>query len=124
MTDRERLVELLKNKLNCIGRLDVKCEECAIDKRCTTYILADYLLENGVIVPPCKIGDNIYKIFEGDVLDYEVICIEKQCDEIYLYTCNAKYRVKNGILYNESSNKPGFLSKEEAEKALKAREKE
>jgi hypothetical protein len=29
---------------------------------CHAGALADYLIENGVIVPPCKVGDNLYVI--------------------------------------------------------------
>ena len=53
---RDRLIELIKK---------------GIDKHESTienYVhpewefVADYLLENGVIVPPCKVGDTVYKI--------------------------------------------------------------
>ena len=49
MTDRDRLIELIQNAVN----------------GCASYwakIIADYLLANGVIVPPCKVGDMVYKI--------------------------------------------------------------
>lgn len=44
MTDRDRLIELIQNAVN----------GCA---RHWAEIIADYLLANGVIVPPCKVGD-------------------------------------------------------------------
>lgn len=43
MAERERLIELLANA-------DSYCQET----------LADYLLANGVIVPPCKVGETVY----------------------------------------------------------------
>ena len=49
MTERERLIELLLewgNKENDGVR---------------AKSIADYLLANGVIVPPCKVGDKIYR---------------------------------------------------------------
>ena len=50
MTDRDRLIELLRTVDNM--RLMRKgFTECA-----------DYLLANGVIVPPCKVGDIVYQI--------------------------------------------------------------
>lgn len=50
MTQKERLVELLFNAPNEDGY------------GCTSVELADYLLSNGVIVPPCKVGDTVYDI--------------------------------------------------------------
>lgn len=59
MTDRERLIELMNGKTHTMKfqnsdhwfDFQQKCEE-----------LADYILENGVIVPPVKLGDTIYEI--------------------------------------------------------------
>ena len=47
---RDRLIELLEEKLN-FEFLSHQIEA-----------LADYLLANGVIVPPCKVGDTVYYI--------------------------------------------------------------
>ena len=49
MTERERLIELLNESTDRNG--------IYIDK------IADYLLANGVIAPPCKVGDMIDKFF-------------------------------------------------------------
>ena len=63
MTDREKLIELLEN-LGAIVNVPIKVDEDG----CGDYsvegadYIADYLLENGVIVPPCQEGDTIYKI--------------------------------------------------------------
>ena len=46
MTERERLTKLLSAK---------------ISNETTVKIVTDYLLENGVIVPPAKIGDTTYQ---------------------------------------------------------------
>ena len=46
---RDRLIELIQDSV----------EGCA---RHWAEIIADYLLENGVIVPPCKVGDKVYVI--------------------------------------------------------------
>ena len=51
MTDRERLIEL-------ISKSEILCNTCG--ENTNSYCaeaLADYLLANGVIVPPCKVGD-------------------------------------------------------------------
>lgn len=50
MTERERLIELiLKSKAPLTSRAIAEKE-------------ADYLLANGVMAPPCKVGDTVYKI--------------------------------------------------------------
>ena len=51
---KERLVELLKEAPLCYRRFDLQYSDGTIEK------IADYLLENGVIVPPCKVGDKVY----------------------------------------------------------------
>lgn len=60
MTERERLIELLQewgNKEND----GVRAES-----------IADYLLANGVIVPPCKVGTPLY-FLSGDAEECEII---------------------------------------------------
>ena len=50
MTDRDRLIELLTGHyMNTLAD--------AID-------VADHLLANGVIVPPCRVGDKVYYVHE------------------------------------------------------------
>jgi hypothetical protein len=51
---RDRLSQLIFNKLS------ETCSECS-SFECTEE-LTDYLLEKGVIVPPCKVGDKLYWI--------------------------------------------------------------
>lgn len=48
MTDREKLIELM----NCWARANNDGVEAES--------VADYLLANGVIVPPCKVGDVVW----------------------------------------------------------------
>ena len=47
VTERERLIELLQS-------VPVDCTDCR-----GVGTIADYLLENGVIVPPVKVGDTL-----------------------------------------------------------------
>lgn len=56
MTERERLIKLLDER--------IAIQECSFspDKPLTTDLLADYLLDHGIIVPPCKAGDIIYTL--------------------------------------------------------------
>lgn len=44
---RDRLIELLRNA----PHPDISGDEA----------IADYLLANGIIVPPCKVGDTVYR---------------------------------------------------------------
>jgi hypothetical protein len=48
---RDRLVELLKTASYYLDEQDVLCNR-----------IADHLIENGVVVPPCKAGDKVYFI--------------------------------------------------------------
>lgn len=58
MDQRERLIELL---LKCEKENDVlSCYNERPKKIQAAEIIADYLLANGVIVPPCKAGDEVY----------------------------------------------------------------
>lgn len=74
MSERERLIELLKNAkkyatstmahLNIDEAIDISYDD----------LQADYLLENGVIVPRARIGESIYFVdFElnADKTDFE-----------------------------------------------------
>lgn len=78
--------------------------------------VADYLIANGVILPPCKVGDKIYYPYEygNKVLEKEVRRIIVN-DDMWL-------DVGVGFLPFENVGKTAFLTKEEAEKCLKEKE--
>ena len=61
---KERLVELIKQD-NCMNPMTCsdKCPYVDLDD-CHSARLADHLLANGVIVPPCKVGQTVYRIIE------------------------------------------------------------
>lgn len=100
MTDRERLIELL----NKVGENVLKFPTDNFIES-----LADYLLSNGVIVPPCKVGDTIYIIVEQPAHSQRKYFrfIKKT-----ILTYQNLERVLRDI------GKTVFLTKEEAEKAL------
>jgi hypothetical protein len=50
----EHIMDTLKTK----GRFNSKTDA---DRQSIYEIEADHLLENGIIVPPCKAGDSIYR---------------------------------------------------------------
>lgn len=51
MTERERLIELIQSAVG----------GCA---RHWAEVIADYLLDHGVIVTPCKVGDTVWCVLE------------------------------------------------------------
>ena len=57
---RDRLIELL-NDMQVKGYVSAKNED-EISCHVSNKNIADYLLEKGVIVPPCKVGDTVYVI--------------------------------------------------------------
>lgn len=107
MTQKEKLVELLsyfadgysvENRHICYGTL--------------VNEIASYLIENGVIVPPCKVGDTVWEIedpfFEDD--DKGTV-VESKVEQFYIGTSLDLIEMKDFGTYI-------FLTKEEAEKAL------
>lgn len=80
--------------------------------------LADYMLDNGIVVPPVKVGDKVYKIFtkySPFVSDYVV--------ENYGIPIKNVFEHYEVIPFDEIG-KTVFLTKEEAEKALERKEDE
>ena len=128
MTERERLTEILKAFCTEDCKITHQCGYCDYgDLPVCASAVADHLLSNGVIVPPCNVGDITY------ILDYEVnnhlesklrgiapsiveaIVIEDE--GVWIENEHAKYHITS---FGETI----FLTKEDAEKALKERSKE
>ena len=105
MTDRDRLIKLIENSfLKEYENRDFITEEYT----------ADYLLANGVIVPPCKVGDKLYIIasISQEIIESVVIGMWIVEDSISILTIH-------GTILNDSLGKTVFLTKEEAEEKLK-----
>jgi hypothetical protein len=104
---RDRLIRLINH---CTS-----CEECRDED------IADHLLANGVIVPPCKVGDTVYSIVEG--IDFVLV------GEVYEYVVGREHFVfrstRKGyftLAFTEIDiGKTVFLTRGEAEKALAKR---
>lgn len=118
---RDRLIELLDKKINFV-------EIANSDKVWTTEKiteLADYLLSEGVIVPPCKVGQTVYII--SWYYDIEAFIVR----DLHYLTDNTDYCVyRFRAVMNRDSDisftdrdigKTVFLTREEAEKALNER---
>lgn len=145
MTERERLIELIANA----PKIEIPFGSRAQGR---TYQniqnIADYLLANGVIVPPCKAGDTVYVISESRVKEAEIDeiqrrrndtkifvafeCNEEDCDSCPFNALRQKFCGEwycdnddgSAELAEEDFGKTVFLSREEAEKALTERSKE
>ena len=111
---RDRLIELI-SKSGCVETwnhyTDDYKEPNPIDE------LADYLLANGVIVPPCKVGDILYLPIEHRVIAYEVSKIKYDGDLLKIVTHNKLSGLQRTI-WAMDVGATIFLSREEAEKAL------
>ena len=98
----DRLVNLLDNAKD-------KFDNLLFEKE----LIADHLLANGVIVPPCKVGDYLYYIpFGSTITKWEIRSIEIMQDDI-VFHCGRTFFLKYDI------GKTVFLTKEEAEEKLK-----
>lgn len=110
--ERKRLIELIR-ETDCVDiwnhYTDDYKEPNPIEE------LADYLLENGVIVAPCKIGQTVYRIYtnswigedkvigfwaiESGLRYYDDKGRETSCDKfgklVFLSEAEAKYALKN-----------------------------
>lgn len=109
MTERERLIELLSTTPK------------EFDGSIGIGKVADYLLTNGVIVPPCKVGGCMYTISRGRPKKWRVCFIVKNTENEQKYHL-ADEGYKHMIeAWNYDLGKTVFLTKEEAERALKER---
>ena len=124
MTQKERLIEILSRYFQ-IG--DSYAYNLTRDKTAfsvgtmslddfeefdevTVADIAEHLLANGVIIPPCKVGDTVYQI-----------------DGVRVYESTIKNVIydTNGVAFDEDAiGTTVFLTREEAEKALKERNNE
>ena len=119
MTQRERLMELLDGALKeHIGK------SCNLAEN-----IADHLLANGVIVPPCKVGDTVYYTERNTLqemrVEYGILqngftmtakCLDK-CDMCTIF-CDPKKKACGVVFDYNVIGKTVFLTKEEAERAL------
>ena len=126
MTDRERLIEILKlGSCPSPYLCDENCKYANLE-RCYEERTADLLLEHGVIVPPCKVGDRVYEITGRKTVSvYKVRAIRVELFGLFI-----EWDIVEGFVWQSLSGinadeigKTVFLTREEAERALKEREK-
>lgn len=128
---RDRLIELI---LEC----STFTPEYAEQARLHAEYVATHLLNAGVIVPPCKVGDIVYALhwhwgtyLKGDIMPYQItnIIITQNKKGVWI----KKYRameIQNGKTIDWQLNfefdeigDTVFLTREEAEKSLAERSK-
>lgn len=121
MTDRDRLIELCNEKIKTMTFVN---SDHWYDFQEKISQMVNYLLANGVIVPPCKVGDIVYTIFEGDI---EALKITYTKTEESMESIRKYYDAENKFLKMPFADchigKSIFLTKEKAEKALVERSK-
>ena len=111
MTERERLIELLSGK--------------SIDTSEDVEYVADFLLASGVRVLPVKAGDKIYEICERRKGDKWVKIISERVVHGVEIGINGSMTAICGTtisVFLSYIGKTVFLTREEAENALKERE--
>ena len=88
------------------------------DTTCFEFV-TDCLLANGVILPPCKIDDPVYFVgkYTGQITNAYVTGIQKTEHDMFLFTDAGCF-----VSVNQQLGKTVFLTKEEAEQALKERD--
>lgn len=125
---RERLIELLLRKSCMTNKCpDIPCDECECIAVHTGDAdkIADYLLANGVIIPPCKVGDKVYTEVLNRIESFVITNFEFSVTPNG-WSCGVTS--SNGLypmLFSfDSIGKTVFLTKESAENALKERERE
>ena len=113
---------------NRIANLICEAEGKVNNEYPTIEMVADHLIANGVIVLPCKVGDEIYVLNRGNipqrmVLDKpDIRCHCYKEDNLCMALCDDKkhsicaYRLKND---GSDIGEKVFLTKEEAEAKLK-----
>ena len=89
-------------------------------------VYADYLLANGVIVPPVAVGQICYQVYMGEILEVRVVSISYEPLPAFSYTIRFN---SLGVLCllqdgtrNEAYSWDIYTTREEAEKALKGDE--
>ena len=100
MSDKDRLIKLLHDF--CFD--GASCED-----------IAEFLSDNGVIVPPCDINDPVYFVgkYTRQIVKAYVTGIQKTQHDMFIFVDSGCFSS-----VNQQLGKSVFLTKEEAQKAL------
>ena len=102
---RERLIELLEQ---------ARCKTWGKSLAQKNAITADYLLDNGVIVPQLKVGDRVF------IKPYRYTLKGDAITQIKINRGGIHYKCWCGYFHQSDIGKTVFLTKEEAEAKLNA----
>ena len=125
---KDRLTEIVKSSL--IRHIDKSCR--------LAENIADDLLENGVIVPPCRVGNKVYCIEHKTIRECLVklvkslndingtkFFVEAECEIVSPFYSDGR-KIKHGLMavweIEWGSWYRAFRTREEAEKALERSE--
>ena len=111
---RERLIELLVEKASYGEILDGYARRHAEE-------IADHLLANGVLCPPCKVGDEFYMADQCGNINAWIV-YDFTYDSTYSFMIHLSRKDDTTIVYTGISNDIGnilFSSYKEAAQALK-----
>ena len=118
MSERERLVELIDDFGDDVSLCDVCSRPREDCEGCTNEQLAEYLLENGVIVPPVKVGGIVWVIYNKCVMPANVMAV-------YVDKIGGMFDLKilteglESTINKDYTFDTVYTTKEQAEKALK-----
>ena len=110
---RDRLIELLTKAMD---------EQYEKRQLITPQHTADYLLANGVIVPPCNVGDEIYMLVTKHSVSFDIKDhVMTRCKKQHTFTFIKQTRLMESNFFRviKDIGKTVFLTREEAEQALK-----
>ena len=112
---RERLIRLIDQAdEECKHTKDCKiCSGNGKGSQCMNYHIADYLLANGVVVLPCKVGDIVYLIgLDGTINEHSAVGFCQYPNGVFI-----------DVLYAEKTYsipiEQVYFLREDAERALK-----
>ena len=112
---RDRLIELIKQADNECANTK-QCDRCKAygkGEDCINYNIADHLIANGAILPPCKVGDTVFVVgvITQQITAHKVIGINYSEDGLFLLTNSFTV-----VSVAQQLGKTVFLTREEAEK--------
>lgn len=136
--EKKRLIELLKCAREEMSKMfREKVEDCLAkkgsfnsktdgDRQSIYEVEADYLLENGIIVPPCKVGDTVWRIggeriYEEKVAGMMAAIEDEELTFVFATRMYHGKSISGSEFYGNDIGKTVFLSEAEAKYALKNR---
>ena len=131
---RDRLIAMLcsvkcegadKRDGGCQSRADNKCANINKLDMCMINKIADHLIANGVIVPPCKAGDVVWFELYGQIESATIYHCTYESSHRGFLLSGSYAKDTRGLELSFDQNSLGktvFLDREEAEQALEGSE--